>query len=176
MVDRVSHWPGFSSYEQLATGKVERFSYIDWTAWHRAGGTKSKRKISEFTKYVEVKLSPLPSWEGMPEHKRQAHFRREVRKLEQAYREEREREGGRVMGKTKLSQLDPRDRPKSRPVLQRSQPLCHSATKEGAAEYRETWRQFLDIYYEASGSWLSGARNVEFPSGTYKPPLILIAA
>jgi hypothetical protein len=174
LVDRVAHWKGFSSYKQLATGEVERYSYIDWTAWHRAGGNRSKKAPEAFVKWVEVKLSPIPSWEGMPDHKRQALFRGRVRELEQDYRVERGREGRSVMGTTKLAKLDPRDRPKNPPKRNGRQPLCHSSTIEGAKEYKKQWRKFLDQYYYASGMWMKGVFDVEFPSGSFRPPLIRI--
>jgi hypothetical protein len=176
LVDKISHWKGFSSYEQLATGKVEKFSYINRTAWHQAGGKRSKKKLEEFTEWVEVKLSPIPSWEGMPEHKRQSKFRREVRELEQHFREERKRFGNRPMGPKKLAKLDPRDRPKRPAKKTGNQPLCHSSTKEGAVEYKEQYRAFLEFYYYASMYWMKGVENVPFPPGSYKAPLINVAA
>ncbi|MDJ0761340.1 MAG: hypothetical protein QNJ97_00005 [Myxococcota bacterium] len=175
LVDRVAHWKGFSSYKQLATGEVERFRYIDWTAWHKDGGIKSKKKPDAFMKTVVVKLSPLPSWEQMPDHKRQAHFRREVRKLEQSYREQRKREGRPVLGKPQLEKLDPREKPKT-PFVRTRKPLCHASMKEAVEEYREALRDFLDQYWYASGMWQRGILDVSFPSGSFKPPDIRAAA
>jgi hypothetical protein len=175
LVDRVSHWKGFSSYNQLAKGEVERFRYIDWTAWHKAGGTRSKKKPSDFTVWVDVKLSPLPAWEGMSPHKRQAHFRREVRKLEQHFREQRRREGLTTMGKRELEKLDPRDRPKETPERTRK-PICHASSKAAAEAYRESLFEHLDRYWYASGMWQRGIRNVEFPRGSFRPPDICAVA
>ena len=171
LVDRVSHWKGFSSYEQLATGKVETFTYLDRTAWHRAGGDKSGKSREAFTKTVTVELSPIPAWEHLPAHKRQALFRRRVREIEQSCRAEREREGRREMGPTKLAKVDHRDRPKTRKPRTR-QPLCHASSVEAANEYRENWRSFLDRFWYASGMWLKGVRDVEFPAGSFRPPLL----
>ncbi len=176
LVDRVAHWNGFSSYQQLATGQVDRYHYIDWTAWHRAGGRRSKKSPAAFTKWAEVKLTPIPAWERLPEHKRQALFRRRVRQLEQEYRAERELECRTVMGPRKLAKVDPRDRPKNQPKSNGRQPLCHSSTIDGAKEYKERLRAFLDQFYYASGMWLKGATDVEFPAGSYKPPLIQVVA
>ncbi len=171
LVDRVTHWKGFSSYEQLATGKVETFTYLDRTAWHRAGGERSRKSREAFTKTVTVELSPIPSWEHLPSHKRQAHFRRRVREIEQSCRAEREREGRREMGPKKLAKVDHRDRPKTRKPRTR-QPLCHASSVEAANEYRESWRSFLDRFWYASGMWLKGVRDVEFPAGSFRPPLL----
>ena len=171
LVDRVSHWKGFSSYEQLATGKVETFTYLDRTAWHRAGGERSRKSREAFTKTVTVELSPIPAWEHLPVHKRQALFRRRVREIEQICRAEREREGRREMGPTKLSKVDHRDRPKTRKPRTR-QPLCHASSVEAANEYKSNWRSFLDRFWHASGMWLKGVRDVEFPAGSFRPPLL----
>ena len=35
LVEKVSHWKGFSSYPQLSQGKDEVFTWFDRTAWHR---------------------------------------------------------------------------------------------------------------------------------------------
>jgi len=175
LVDRVAHWKGFSSYKQLATGEVEKFHYIDWSAWHRAGGFKSKKKPEAFMKSVTVDLSPLPAWEHMPPHKRQAYFRREVRKLEQHFREQRELEGRPAMGKRKLEKIDPRDRPKT-PAKNTRAPICHASTIEAAEEYKDALRAFLDQYWYASDMWRRGIHNVEFPRGSYRPPDIRAAA
>ncbi len=174
LVERVAHWKGFSSYKQLAFGEVERFRYIDWTAWHKAGGKKSKKRPEDFVVSVSVELSPLPVWEDMPEHKRQAHFRREIRKMEQHFREQREREGRSVMGGRKLEKIDPRDKPR-KPFNRTRKPICHAATKDAADEYRDKFRDFLDLYYYASDMWRRGARDVEFPRGSFKPPDIRAA-
>ena len=46
--------------------------------------------------------------------------------------------------------------------------------QQGAAEYEKSWREFLEQYYYASNLWLKGAYGVEFPSGSFKAPLIRV--
>jgi len=171
LVDRAAHWKGVSSYSQLATGVPDRYTYIDWTAWHRAGGERSKKLPTAFTRTVEVELSPIPAWEGLPAHKRQALFRRRVREMEQDYREQREGEGRRVMGKRKLEKLDPRARPRTAKPRTR-QPLVHASTIAGRREFEAGWRAYLEAYYYASGLYLQGVPDVEFPAGSFRPPII----
>ena len=79
------------------------------------------------------------------------------------------------MGKTKLRKLDPRDRPKTKPVRDRK-PLCHASSPEAAKAYKAAHREFLDAYRIASAAYRSGCYDVEFPSGSFKPPLIVAAA
>ena len=169
LVDRVADWKGFSSYKQLATGEEEKFHYIDYAAWKEAGGAQSGKKPEAFLKTTSVKLSPLPHWNGWPAHKRQAHFRREVRRIEQSFRDERERRNHRVLGPMKLAKLAHRDRPQN-PPKRTKQPICHSSTLDGAASYKERFQSFLAQYYTASECWIQGNYHVEFPEGSFKPP------
>jgi len=173
LVDRVEHWGGVSSYRQLATGQVDTYTYIDRTAWHRAGGVSSGKPPEAFTRTVTLELTPLPGWEGMSPSKRQAHFRREVRRMERHFRDERARKGRGVMGKSRLAKVDPRDRPKSRREKTR-QPLCHSSTLEGAKEYEALLREYMDRYYRASDMWMRGVWDVEFPAGAIRPPPLMV--
>ncbi len=173
LVDRVTHSEGFNCYGTLATGEKEKFWYLDWTSWWNDGGPRNKKPVSEYKVWVEVEYTPLPKWRQMTPDQRQAHFRREVRKIEQEARKEREREGRPVMGPQKLAKLDPRDRPKTE-AKSGPQPLCHASTKEAAEEYKKEFKVFLDHYYRASGLYREGHFDVEFPEGSFRPPLVTI--
>ncbi len=171
LVDRVTQWGGFSSYKALAKGEVERFTFYDRTAWHKAGGENSKKPIQSFAKIASVEYTPLPAWAGMSDNQRQAHIRRETRKLEQQFREMRSLEGKTAMGPARLARVDHRDRPSSHPPRTRK-PICHASSPERAREYNRQFKEFLNAYREASAHYRGGDRNVEFPAGSIKPPLI----
>ena len=98
-----------------------------------------------------------------------------MRKLEQGFREERKGEGRREMGPRKLAELDPRGRPRT--LKEKTpQPLCHASTTEGREAFKDEWREFLDRYYWASGKYRSGNWEVEFPEGSFRPPLVTIVS
>jgi hypothetical protein len=175
LVERVAEWKGFSSYDYLAKGEDPVFTYIDRTAWHKAGGERSKKPLEAFVKRIRLEFTPLPGTEQMKPSARQAEIRRRCRELEQVFREEREREGRKVMSETELKKLDPRDRPKSKPKRTRK-PLCHAASAEAAKAYQEAHREFLNAYRIASQAYRSGCHDVAFPSGSFRPPLIVAAA
>ncbi len=175
LVDRVAHWKGFSSYNVLARGEDEVFTYIDRTAWHRAGGKKSKKPLQAFNNSIRIEYTPLPSWESMTPPQRQAHIRREVRALEQKFRKERKASGRPAMIRAKLEKLDHRDRPKVKPPRTKK-PLCHASSKEAAELYEESFREFLNAYRIASAHYRMGALDTEFPHGSIKPPLLSVQA
>jgi hypothetical protein len=175
LVDRVAHWKGFSSYGALARGEDPVYTYIDRTAWHKAGGKSSGKPMTAYTKSIRLTYTPLPGTEHMSPAKRASHLRRRCRELEQGYREEREREGRTVMSKARLEKFNHRDRPKTKPVRTKK-PICHAASIEAEQEYIESYRKFLDAYRIASAAYLSGCFDVAFPSGSFKPPIIEAAA
>ena len=172
LVDRLSHWKGFSSYNQLARGEDEVFTYYDRTAWHKSG---QKKPIQAFMKSARVEFTPLPSLENMKPEERRMYIRREVRLIEQSCREQRALEGRRVMTPARLQRTDPRDRPVNRPK-RTPKPLCHCSSPGLAKEYKDMHLEFLKSYRISSAYYRSGVYDVEFPPGSFKPPLIELAA
>ena len=83
LVDRVAHWKGFSSYGALAQGKDAVYTYIDRTAWHKAGGKRSGKPPAAFTKSIRLNYTPLPGTEKMSPSERASQIRRRCRELEQ---------------------------------------------------------------------------------------------
>jgi len=171
LVERVAHWKGFSSYQALGRGEDPAYTYIDWSAWHDAGGERSGKPPQEFTKVIHLHFTPLPGMEGMSPGERQSKVRRQCRELEQKFREEREREGKKVMSPARLEKLDHRDRP-SKPAKKKRKPLCHAATAEAVFEYIKKHREFLKAYRAASIAYRSGNFETEFPKGSFRPPLL----
>lgn len=175
LVERVAHWKGFSSYNALARGEDETFTFINRTAWHQAGGKNSKKPLSAFTETIRIQYSPLPGWEGMKPHQIQSRIRREVRSLEQQYRKEREAEGRMAMSPIKLQKLNHRDRPKTRPK-KTPMPLCHASSLKAAELYKESYKEFLNAYRLASAHYRKGALDTEFPLGSIRPPILGVQA
>jgi len=171
MVAKASQWPGFSTYEQLAHGKRQTFTYLDRTAWWKAGGGWLNIPKTKFMREVSVEVSPLPGWEQLPSHERQSRYRRMVREKEAEIRANREIEGRPVIGKAALMRIDPRSSPgtekKATPM-----PKCHASSKESRDSFiKEVLKPFWDKYREASGRFRSGDYGVEFPLGSIPPPI-----
>ncbi|MBN2718779.1 MAG: hypothetical protein JXX14_23230 [Deltaproteobacteria bacterium] len=105
LVDRISHWKGFSSYPQLAHGKDEVFTWINRTAWHRA---QKKKPLQTYAQSGRIEYTPLPSLAHMKPGQRETYIRREVRIIEQHCRIEREKTNQKPMSANKLNKIDPR--------------------------------------------------------------------
>jgi hypothetical protein len=170
-VERVSQSPFFSTYRHMAYGEPLKFWYIDRTAWWRKGGPIRGNREKDHMKWVSFELKPLPAWESMTVHQRRTRFRHLVREAERIAAEEREVEGRSVVGAPALRRLDPRDRPRD-PKESGRQPLCHASDPVLRRQYKRDWREFLKAYRAASITYRAGDFNVEFPDGSFRPPLV----
>jgi len=176
LVAKVSHWPGFSTLDQLASGARQTFTYLDRTAWWQAGGWWRRIPKEKFIRTVDVVTSPLPGWEHLAPHERQSRFRRMVKDKEQELAEIREREGRPVLGKAGLMQVEHLATPQS-PKKPTPMPKCHASSKEiRDAFIKDVLKPFWDRYREASGRFRSGDYGVEFPQGSIPPPIPTVRA
>jgi hypothetical protein len=171
MVERVSESPFFSTYRHLAFGEPLKFWYIDRTAWWRNGGPRPGNREKDHMEWVEFSLAPLPGWEALTVHQRQTRFRHLVREAEELAARERAAEGRTVVGVPALRRLDPRDRPRN-PKRSGRQPLCHASDPAAYKLYRREWRELRRAHRAASIAFRSGDLSVEFPDGTFRPPLV----
>jgi hypothetical protein len=175
LCDKIKHWGGFSTYAILGEGQTETYTYIDRTAWNRAGKERSGKPIEAFEKTINLEFTPLPGWENLAASQRQTRIRRRVRELEKHFREEREKESRFAITKERMAKVDHRDRPKT-PAVKTRKPLCHAASHEARKLYEAEHREFRKAHRQASISFLSGHFDVEFPKGSFRPPLLLPAA
>jgi hypothetical protein len=172
LVDNVRDWTGFSTTEALSTGRRLVFEYVNRTLWWKLGAGFKKAAYSKYTRRVEIELTPLPSWKDMSEEERRARFRRIVRDHEEIARRERTAEGmSNVKGMSKIEEESPFSKP--RHVRKRSpEPLCHADTKEQYEDYKAGYQEIVKAYRIASAAYRSGCYEVEFPPGTFRPPLV----
>jgi len=176
LVAKVSHWPGFSTLDQLASGARQTFSYLDRTAWWQAGGWWRRIPKENFIRTVDVVISPLPGWEHLAPHEQQSLFRRMVRDQEKEFAEIREREGRPVLGKAGLMQVEHLATPQS-PKKPTPIPKCHASSKESRDAFiKDVLKPFWDSYREASGRFRSGNYTAEFPLGSIPPPIPTVRA
>jgi hypothetical protein len=174
LLDTMSKSPLFSTWGHLASGAPLKFWYIDWEAYLTAGGERKKtHRLKDYLKWVSWECTPLPSQQGWVYHQRQTWMRKQVRDIESALKVKREDKGKTVIGKAGLYAVDPRDKPKN-PKKSGRRPLCHASDPELAKAYKRTWRQFLNQYIPASADYRNGHFDREFPSGSYRPPLVTI--
>jgi hypothetical protein len=174
LVEKAAHWRGFSTTEALSWGKPLVFEYIDRTLWWKLGADHREVDPSKYTKQVSVELTPLASWEKLSVAARQERFRQIVRDHERLAEKERRAEGiEKVKGIAEIEQESPFAKPPHR-RKKSPQPLCHAETKEEREIYEVEYREIVKAYRLASAAYRSGCYDVEFPKGTFRPPLVTV--
>jgi hypothetical protein len=173
-VERVSESPFFSTYRHLAFGEPLEFWSIDWAGYCAAGGRRSRRHAPrDYLRWHRLALAPLPGWENLSVHQRQTRVRSLVREAEEEMAERRRSEGRVVVGVPRLYAINPFERPETNSD-NGPQPLCHASAAGTRREFKRRWREILAEYREASIDYRAGYHDREFPTGTYRPPIITI--
>jgi REP element-mobilizing transposase RayT len=173
LVESYRHWKGFSTTEALLHGKILRFKYIKRTAWWGKGGAYSNIPQKEFERITEVNLTLLPSWRRLRESQRQTRYRHILRNQEGLAERDRKAEGLRVMGKERINRINPFDKPRN-PRKRTPQPLCHADNIRDYNAYKKAYQEVANAHKEASTAFRKGAFDVEFPGGTFRPPVVTV--
>ena len=170
LVERVDHWRGFSSFPQCARGTDEVYTYYDRTAYHKQKHRRNAKPIEAFLVSIRLAYSRLPHLEHLSEGAYQTYLRREVKHREQAFADGRNATGSRVLGKEKLANTDPRQRP-ANPKPSGAKPICHCVCDIQREEYKEAMKEFCSQYIVASATYRGGAHKTEFPYGSIRPSI-----
>jgi hypothetical protein len=164
--------PLFNTYRIQAMGRSQKYWGIDWTAFGVAGGWERKtHHPQDYLRWLELEIHPLPSMETMMPQQRQTFFRKQVQELESELSKGLKEAGRRPMTEDELFHLDPRDRP-STPRRRTPKPRVHASDDLLRKAIIEENREIERAHRIASIAYLAGATDVEFPEGTYKPPII----
>ncbi|MCU0665110.1 MAG: hypothetical protein MUC50_22645 [Myxococcota bacterium] len=162
----------FNTYRSQALGQTQTYWGINWTAFDVAGGWRRKtHRAKDYLHWLELEIHPLPGMQSMTPEQRQTFFRKQVQDLEAFHAKNLKDAGRRPMTVDEFFALDPRDRPAT-PRKRTPKPRVHATDdavrKALIAENREIER----AHREASIAYLGGAKDVVFPEGTFKPPII----
>jgi len=171
LVDRVRSSPFFSTYRAQARGEELRFFDIEWERYWEAGGPFNRRlHPKQFMVWRTLEITPLPHLADLPEQKRRTLIRKAVEAVEEKTAEELKREGRKFCPVSRHFETDPRDRPQS-PRESGRKPLIHASTRAERNAYRDKVREVMNAYVPASVAFRSGCFDVEFPPGTFRPPI-----
>ncbi|MCU0661109.1 MAG: hypothetical protein MUC50_02150 [Myxococcota bacterium] len=162
----------FNTYRAQALGHPQRYWGIDWTAFGEAGGWKRKtHHPKKYLRWLELEIHPLPGMQAMTQEQRQTFFRRQIQDLEAAQAKALKDAGRRPMTVDELFALDPRARPEQ-PRKKTPKPRVHASDDAVRKAVIAENREIEKAHRIASIAYLAGAKDVAFPEGTFKPPII----
>lgn len=175
LVDDISEYPGYNCFEDAITGRERKYKVVRWKEYNDARRWNPLVSIDEYTEVCTLRYERLPGYERLS----QRDYERMMRaKLKERTAQILNGRGGKPsVGPKKLKQVKPGALPKR-------------TKKTGAKDHRprilsvcprrraiaKAW--YFSIYFEfkrASKRYRQGELSVEFPPGTYKPPLFTVA-
>jgi hypothetical protein len=175
LVDDIKDYPGYNCFEDAVTGTARQYRVVKWKEFNDARRWDPSVSIEEFTELCTLTYDRLPGYEHLSQSEYEMLMRK---KLDERTKEVlRARNGKPSLGAARLKEVAPGTRPKrtktSGPRDHRPRVLSKDAVRRSAGD---SW--YFSIYFDykvASKRYRAGEPQVEFPEGTYKPPLFTVA-
>jgi hypothetical protein len=164
LVSQPNQWPGLTSIGELQGKAAPSFTFLDATAWHRAGRPQDRRP---FHRTETLAVRRLPGLDHLDEPTYRKRLLDAVKGYAEDAASQRRRKGLQVMGWAKLRRVRPFDRP--RKPKQSPRPLCHTTERSLWLAFKELVRNFVDAYRQAAERYRRGIVDVAFPRGSYPP-------
>ena len=173
LVERISDYPGYNSLHDAAWGIRRKFKVVRWGAYNAAKRRNRSVRIKDFTDEVYLEYARLPGYEHLSreEYAKTIFAKVEAERLRIVA--ERRAQGLGFAGRARLLRKPRGCVPMKTKVsdINSFRPRVLSACDMSRAQCK-AW--YFDLYFRykaASRRYRAGDLNVEFPPGTYKPPL-----
>lgn len=175
LVDDIRDYPGYNCFEDAITGRERKWKVVKWKEYHDARRWNKDICIEQFTEICVLKYTRLPGYERLSQAKYATLMRKKLRRRTKAALRKRSQSAS--MGAEKLKLVKPGTRPKT---TKTSGPNDHRprALSKFAESRKKANAWYFQTYFEyraASKRYRAGELDVEFPKGTYKPPLFTVA-
>lgn len=175
LVDDITDYPGYNCFEDAVLGITRECKVIKWKEFNDARRWNRSVSIEDYTEIYILRYERLPGYEQLSQTDYEATMRR---KLKERTAEVLKRRAGKPsLGAQSLVTIEPGSRPKrtktSGPRDHRPRVLSRDPERRSAAQ---AW--YFGIYFDyqrCSKRYREGDLSVQFPRGTYKPPLFTVA-
>lgn len=162
-------WPGVHCARALAEGALASGRW-----WNRTLESKARRQgllpdPGAFVEPEQLTLTPLPCWRSLGPAIRRERVWKLIEEIEGWARRRREETGEPPLGRDTICRQNPHLEP--RRMKKGPAPLVHAAAPAVRRALRAAYFTFLDAYRYAARQLREGARDIEFPSGAFPPPL-----
>lgn len=175
LVDDIKDYPGYNCFEDAITGRERSYKSVRWKEYEDARRWNPEVSLELFIEWNTLKFERLPGYEELSQQEYGTLMRQKLR--ERTKEALKRRRCGASLGAERLRSIVPGSVPKNTKVSgakdHRPRVLSKSSIRRSAGEawYFHTYFKFK----ESSRRYRSGEIDVEFPPGTFKPPLFTIA-
>ena len=174
LVGDPEQWPGLNLCFGLSEVDEIPFEYFDAEEWHKRG---RPHDLDPFFRIGKLKLSPLPVAEGTDRETYASDVRAWLAARVQEEQKQATNQGIQatrrdVLGVEAVIRAAFQHRPKN--PSRSPRPYCFGNSANRRAQ-RALMSALITAHEAASTAFLGGDRTVEFPAGTYPPPILSAA-
>lgn len=170
---RLSEDPLYNSFSNAVSGRVETFKIVDWEDFNNRSRFNPRLTIEDCTEVFELKFARLPGCEHFSTKDYQARMLEKLEVRRTHIVADRMSQGKGFAPTDALRSTKPGSKPRSTKTSTRNtpRPLCLTLCKEAKERFLGWYFDLLAAFRDASIRFRSGDLTVQFPPGTYRPPL-----
>jgi len=175
LVDDIKDYPGYNCFEDAITGRARKYKVVKWKQYNDAKRWNPAVSIEEFTEHCTLRYSRLPGYEHLSQSEYQTLMRTKLKERTAAMIAARPVSGS--VGPENLRLVKPGSLPKR---TKKSGPNDHRprVLSKDPARRSEANAWYFEIFFEhrrCSKLYRAGDLTVQFPEGTYRPPMFTVA-
>jgi len=175
LVNDISEYPDYNCFEDAVTGRARQYTVVNWKKYHDARRWNKSVSVDDYTDTYTLTYKRLPGYEKLSQDEYAKLMREKLAERTAAILEKRGHKP--PLGANRLKQVVPGSLPKntktSGPLDHRPRVLSKDPVRRGCGK---DWYFKIQVQYkEASARFRAGELDVEFPKGTYRPPLFTVA-
>jgi hypothetical protein len=175
LVDDIRDYPGYNCFEDAVTGRERTYKVVKWKEYNDARRWNKSVSVEQFTEHCTLKYERLPGYEKLSQKEYAKLMRRKLKERTAAII--KAREGKPSFGAARLKEIKPGALPKTTKTSgpRDHRPRVLSVDHERRAVGKAWYFSIYFHYKNCSERYRAGELDVEFPPGTYKPPLFTVA-
>ena len=177
LVERISDYPGYNCFHDAVCGIARKHKVVNWAKYNAAIKRNRRVNLIDYIEVFELKYERLPGYEGLTQHEYRVLMEKKLEEHRQEVLRER-RAAGKFgfLGAEALKKTIPgtRARNPKKSDIKTHRPRVLSVCHKRRAEMKK-W--YFDIYFSfkhSSRRYMAGELDVEFPPGTYRPPMWMV--
>lgn len=174
LAQKYTEYNTFNSFNYAAAGTKLEFKIVDRTAYKNAKRVNIHISQEDYEEEYTLTFSRIPGYEHLSRHEYLKLMEAKIEKRRCEMIKERLADGKGFAGREVLEKIQPGDKPQTTKTSERNtkRPLVLTLNPEARIIYVDRYFRLLEAYREASRRYRAGALDIEFPPGTYRPPLL----
>ena len=175
LVKSIEDYLSFNSFSMSLTGEARTYTLIDWRDYKNRKRYNRELKLEDCSKEYQLEFSRLPGHEDKTQDEYKAFLTNEcAERTNEKIQARLENKQG-FLGKDRLQRIKAGTTPKHTKTSTREtpRPLALSLNSRALAVYLEGYFNTCSSHRQASHLYRKGFLNTKFPTGTFRPPILL---